>query len=110
MFAGGSLRLRLLCWRGNVTDLHQLRAELVEVAGGRCEWPYCKDAGQEMAHLHHRGMGGSPSANTLPNVALLCRRHHDLLDGRTALGTLRVELNQTLAAHLVYARRAFVID
>ncbi len=88
-------------------SLSELRAEALERDRG-CRWPGCTydiDDFQnrlEMAHLTHRGMGGSEEANTLDNVVSLCRRHHDCLDGRTGLGTLRYELNQMLkhvAAH-----------
>lgn len=65
-------------------------------SGGVCEWPYCPDPPEELAHLTHRGMGGSKYANRLDNVAALCKRHHDVLDGRTALGTLRWELNELM--------------
>ena len=41
-------------------------------------------------------MGGSRTRNRIDNVAWVCVRHHDVLDGRTGLGILRVELNETL--------------
>jgi hypothetical protein len=34
-------------------------------------------------------MGGSKEANTLDNVIMLCRYHHDLFDGRTHEGLKR---------------------
>ncbi len=73
-----------------------LHAEVFHRSEGRCEWPGCVDPGAQLAHLHHRGMGGSKKANRLDNAALLCDRHHDTLDGRTGLGTLRWELNEML--------------
>lgn len=79
-------------------NLSVLREEVFIRAGGRCEWPGCSDLAEELAHLTHRGMGGSPSRNTASNCAALCARHHDCLDGRTALGTLRWELGEMLRA------------
>lgn len=67
-----------------ILELSELRQILME-AVGRCEWPECVDTYGpfEMAHLRHRGMGGSPSkkVNTLANVVLLCHHHHMVLDG-----------------------------
>jgi hypothetical protein len=56
------------------------------------DWP---EADYEMAHISHRGMGGSRKANTLDNVIILCRYHHSLFDGRTHEG-----LHRELAALL----------
>ena len=67
----------------------ELRARLVARARGRCEWPACGDAGEHMAHIDGIGMGGRASADRLSNVALLCRFHHDVLDGRTISGRAR---------------------
>ena len=86
------------------TRRRRLHDILTEQSAGMCEWPYCADPGEEMAHITHRGMGGSRQADWLGNVAWLCRRHHDMLDGRTALGTLRADLNETLRAHLAHVR------
>ncbi len=78
-------------------DMAALRSEVYERAQGRCEWPGCVNpTGTQLAHLTHRGMGGSKVANTPSNAVLLCARHHDCLDGRTGLGTLRWELNEML--------------
>lgn len=94
------------------TELQELRSQALERDGG-CVWPGCDqntkadyhESGRnyfdrlddlQLAHLTHRGMGGSSQRNTLDNVVILCRRHHDCLDGRTGLGTLRIELNQML--------------
>ncbi len=73
-----------------------LREQAKARSQGRCEWPGCSDWGEVLAHLNHRGMGGSREANRLNNVAWMCERHHDVLDGRTGLGTLRWELNEML--------------
>ena len=80
----------------NPTALVLIREMAKTRSEGRCEWPGCVDWGEQLAHLTHRGMGGSPKANRLDNVAWLCVRHHDCLDGRTGLGTLRWELGVML--------------
>jgi hypothetical protein len=49
-------------------------------------------------------MGGRESADTISNVAMLCRVHHDLLDGRTHAG-LRRELGILLTAWVGEHRR-----
>lgn len=73
--------------------LSELRAQTFERDGG-CRWPGCRETEHplQMAHLNHRGMGGSAEADTLDNTLALCRLHHDCLDGRTGLGTLKLEL------------------
>ncbi len=87
-------------------DLAALRAQALERDQG-CRWPACDRVIDyanplEMAHLRHRGMGGSIEVNTLDEVVMLCRIHHDCLDGRTGLGTLRYELAEMLkhVAHI----------
>ena len=69
-----------------MAGLTELRNAAMERAMGRCEWPACDD-GQDLqlAHNLHRGMGGNPAGdrNTIDNVAILCRYHHDVQDGRT---------------------------
>jgi hypothetical protein len=45
-------------------------------------------------------MGGSKYANRAENAIAACVRCHDVLDGRTALGTLRWELNEMLRRKL----------
>jgi hypothetical protein len=63
----------------------QLRAAHIE-QGAYCRWPCCHDSRNlQLAHLEQRGMGGGPAMNTMANVAILCRYHHDVLDGRTVL-------------------------
>jgi hypothetical protein len=84
------------------SELRALREEALERDKG-CRWPGCDRSIDyanplEMAHLSHRGMGGRTSVNTLEEVVMLCRTHHDCLDGRTSLGTLRYELNAMLKA------------
>jgi hypothetical protein len=76
-----------------------LREEVFTRDGG-CVWPGCTyspfEAPLQMAHLTHRGMGGSRERNTLSNTLALCEIHHSCLDGRTGLGILRRELNVML--------------
>ena len=84
------------------SDLRRLRKEVFERDGG-CVWPGCNlevtgTNPLQLAHLNHRGMGGSKTRNNPENCVALCRTHHDVLDGRTALGTLRFELNEMLRA------------
>jgi len=88
--------------RSTRREMADLRAKTLERDQG-CRWPSCDrliDYANplEMAHLHHRGMGGSIEVNTLGGVLILCRIHHDCLDGRTGLGTLRWELAELLRA------------
>lgn len=60
-----------------------LRAQVWDLSGGMCEWPYCLEAAAELAHLHSTGMGGRPSAHTLDNVAAMCWAHARVSDGLT---------------------------
>lgn len=62
----------------------ELRAEAMERAGGRCEFPDCTIPRPrlEMAHLRGKQMGGSRYRNVAENVAMLCAElHHPWLDG-----------------------------
>lgn len=79
----------------------ELRPIVYERDGG-CVWPGCtllltQGNPLEMAHLRHRGMGGSKTANTPDNAVMLCRWHHDVFDGRQGQGKTRVELALMLA-------------
>ena len=59
----------------------------MERDGGMCQWPACGSTSRlQLAHLEHRGMGGSKYANVLANVVMLCDYHHDILDGRSEKG------------------------
>lgn len=82
--------------RSSRTEMAAFREAVIARARYICEWPGCEDPGEALAHLTHRGMGGSKERNRPDNAAWLCERHHDILDGRTALGTLRWELNEML--------------
>lgn len=88
-------------------------AELREIVLERdqgCRWPGCDLAVDgfanrlELAHISHRGMGGNESKNTEDGAIMLCRTHHDCLDGRTGLGILRLELNKMLRVQIGKAR------
>lgn len=64
----------------SVWTLSDLRDYAIRRAKGRCEWPGCAMAGEQMAHFQHRGMGGGKSRNVPENVAWLCLHHHLTLD------------------------------
>ena len=99
-------------------------AELAELREGcfarddwTCKWPGCKvdqfwtgwlggDITNElqMAHIQHRGMGGSKEANRLENVITLCRFHHDIFDGRDGSANVKRELAVMLRAQIKETR------
>jgi predicted restriction endonuclease len=64
----------------------ELRAEAIIRADYRCEWPGCDMPASptrgplEMSHIIPLGSGGE---DTLENVWMLDRFHHDLYDGRS---------------------------
>ena len=70
----------------------ELRAQVVARASGRCEWAGCESPGEEMAHITGSGMGGDPKGirDTLANCCLLCKTHHDMLDGRRRMSLWEV--------------------
>ena len=53
----------------------------------KCEWADCNNTDQrlEMAHILGIGMGGRNKTEKydIDNVAMLCKLHHDIYDGRT---------------------------
>lgn len=70
---------------------------------GGCVWPSCTllltDFNPlELAHLEHRGMGGSKAANSEDNAVALCRFHHSIFDGRDGPGKTHTELAHMLRA------------
>lgn len=77
-------------------NLKTLRGIVERRSRGYCEWSRCQSFGEQLAHIRGKGMGGRPSADQLDNLALLCVRHHDLLDGREHAG-LRVAVAELLA-------------
>ena len=82
-----------------MTERKELRDAAMERAGGRCEFPDCtyKRPKLEMAHLKGSGMGGSRFRDDMQNVAMLCKPHHDWLDGLMYNGR-RFENEQILRA------------
>ena len=79
-----------------MSELSDLRAVVLERDRG-CVWPACESGERlQLAHLKHRGMGGSKTRNTEDNCVMLCELHHNCLDGRTGLGILRLELSEML--------------
>lgn len=80
-------------------NLSELREQALERDGG-CVWPSPLHEGPlELMHLTHRGMGGDDSVNTLDQVAIGCRFHHDILDGRSVAGRKQA-VADLLAAYL----------
>lgn len=85
--------------KSSPAELRLLRDVVFERDAFRCVWPGCTNvlwSNLQLAHLTHRGMGGSKERNTPENCVTLCSVHHDCLDGRTGLGTLRWELNEMM--------------
>lgn len=90
--------------KSTTAELKALREEVFSRDQYRCVWPGCDTEWKrgyaedtlQLAHLTHRGMGGSKYANRPENCVTLCSVHHDCLDGRTSLGNLRFELNEML--------------
>lgn len=76
-----------------MSDLSVLRDRVLERDGG-CVWPgQNHDGSLQLAHLEHRGMGGSQERNREDNCVILCRcLHHDVFDGRVGVVKLRGEL------------------
>jgi predicted restriction endonuclease len=70
-------------------SLSDIREIAIERAGNRCEWAYCGDnKWLELAHIQGIGMGGSKKRKfDINNVAILCKYHHDIYDGRQRVGT-----------------------
>lgn len=70
-------------------SLSPIREEAMKRAGGRCEWAYCNDnKWLELAHIQGIGMGGSKKRKyDINNVAILCKWHHDVYDGRQNVGS-----------------------
>lgn len=80
----------------------ELRVVVLSRDGG-CTWPGCTllltaTNPLQCAHLRHRGMGGSKTANTPDNAVALCAFHHDIFDGRQGQGKTRTELAHMLKA------------
>ena len=71
-----------------------LRAERLELDGHQCRWPAAWHEGPlQMAHLEQASQGGS---DTIDNVVILCRWHHDVLDNRANLKGRRAAIMELL--------------
>ena len=86
-------------------ELAELREACFARDEYRCKWPGDEtipfvDNPLQMAHLQHRGMGGSKEANRLENVITLCRFHHDIFDGRDGSANVKRELAVMLRAQI----------
>ena len=58
----------------------ELRVQALERDGYVCVWPGCHATWRlEMAHLLPKGSGGK---NVIGNVAMMCKYHHAMHDGR----------------------------
>jgi 5-methylcytosine-specific restriction endonuclease McrA len=81
-------------------ELYALREEVFIRDHYRCVWPGCSgprslaliDGGLQLAHLVHRGMGGSKYANRPENCVTLCSFHHDIFDGRDGSSNVKREI------------------
>ena len=69
-------------------NLSEIREVALKRANYACEWAYCTDnKWLELAHIHAIGMGGNPKRKfDINNVAILCKHHHDVYDGRQRTG------------------------
>ena len=76
----------------------ELRKDRLEVDGNQCRWPGDRHEGPlQMAHLDQLSQGG---ADTIDNVVMLCRWHHDVLDNRANLKGRRTAIMELLRGHL----------
>ena len=76
----------------------ELRAERLELDNHQCRWPASNHEGVlEMAHLTQLSQGGS---DTIDNVVMLCRWHHDVLDNRANLKGRRTAIMELLKGYL----------
>ena len=83
-----------------------MREHALERANYKCEWADCINYDQklEMAHLVDIGMGGSKTRKyDIENVAMLCKLHHDLYDGRS-LSLAKKEYRALLKGYLDFKR------
>lgn len=84
----------------------RLKWDLYHRAGGRCEHPGCRTATGPLDphHLRKRSQGGE---DTLDNLVLLCRKHHDQTDAAYAQGRLVIErIGRELRFRMEYAQEA----
>lgn len=79
--------------------LSDLRLQALKRAKNKCEWANCNQTKWlEMAHLVARSLDSTKRAD-INNVTMLCKRHHDIFDGRTISGSKR-EYIELLSAYL----------
>ena len=79
--------------------LSNLRTQALKRAKNKCEWANCNQTKWlEMAHLVARSLDSTKRAD-INNVTMLCKRHHDIFDGRTISGSKR-EYIELLSAYL----------
>lgn len=64
-----------------MTIRSELREQVKDISGGHCEYPKCRLAGTQLAHLHSIGMGGRKTVDTIDNTAWFCDDHALLSDG-----------------------------
>ena len=90
--------------KSSTADLKALRAEVLHRDRGWCVWPGCEPdidkTPLQMAHLVHRGMGGSVERNTASNCVTLCSYHHSIFDGRDGSSNTKRELAVMLKAQI----------
>ncbi len=79
----------------------ELRTEAMERAGHMCEFPACNwTRSLEMAHLKGSGAGGSKYRDNLDNVTMLCKPHHEWLDGAPIIRMKRFDNEMVLRVAL----------
>ena len=83
----------------------ELRLERLEADNHQCRWPSVGHQGPlEMAHLTQLSQGGS---DTVDNVVMLCRWHHDVLDNRAILKGRRTAIMELLKEYLDWVDGSF---
>lgn len=84
--------------KSSTAELAALRDEVFARDGFACKWPGCEyeravyKGPLQLAHIQHRGMGGSVIVNTPSHCVTLCRYHHDIFDGRDGSANVKREL------------------
>ena len=90
-----------------MTQLQDMREHALERANYKCEWADCDNTHirLEMAHLVGIGMGGrnKDTKYDINNVAMLCKQHHDIYDGRIQ-SLAKKEYRKLLTAYLNLSR------
>ena len=64
----------------------EIRATVIELDAGQCRWPGCSRPATEIAHLHSRGMDGTPDGrrDDPRNLMCACWIHARYTDGDPA--------------------------